>query len=97
MDYEKSFIASLRERRLEQDNQSVSPKRMIAYQIERAMAQQGVNRVDMAERMGTSRAALNRLLDPENQSVTLQTIETAAQALGLEIVIHLNKQETSHV
>lgn len=65
-------------------------KRMLAYQIEREMARQGITRARMAVLMGTSRAALNRLLDPDNNSVTLQTMEKAAEALGKKIQIHLN-------
>ena len=64
-----------------------NPKRMIAYQIEREMGRQGVSRVEMAKRMGTSRMQLNRLLDPDNDSVTLQSLEKAALSLGMRIVI----------
>lgn len=65
-------------------------KRMLAYQIEREMARQGVTRARMAALMGTSRAALNRLLDPTNNSVTLQTMEKAAEVLGKKVQIFLN-------
>ncbi|MGE4350585.1 MAG: XRE family transcriptional regulator [Bdellovibrionales bacterium] len=65
-------------------------KRMLAYQIEREMARQGLTRARMAERMGTSRAALNRLLDPQNNSVTLQTMLMAAEALGKQVQIFLD-------
>lgn len=64
-----------------------NPKRMISYQIEREMGRQSVSRVEMAKRMGTSRMQLNRLLDPDNDSVTLQSLEKAALSLGMRIVI----------
>lgn len=67
-----------------------SVKRMLAYQIEREMARQNITRARMAEAMGTSRAALNRLLDPDNESVTLQTMERAAAILGKKLQIFLN-------
>ncbi len=67
-----------------------SVKRMLSYQVEREMARQGMTRARMAELMGTSRAALNRLLDPDNDSVTLQTMENAAQILGKRLQIFLN-------
>jgi DNA-binding Xre family transcriptional regulator len=53
------------------------------------MAEQNLSKSAMAKMMSTSRASLDRLLDPENQSVTLQTLEKAANALGkrLQIVI----------
>jgi hypothetical protein len=65
-------------------------KELLAEQIERAMQEQGLTRTAMAVRMQTSRAALNRLLDPTNPSVTLHTLQKAAQVIGkrlrLEIV-----------
>ncbi|MDR3425590.1 MAG: helix-turn-helix transcriptional regulator [Alphaproteobacteria bacterium] len=64
-----------------------SPKRLIAQQIEKAIAQQGLTRAEVAARMKTSRAALARLLDGDNPAVTLQTLEAAASALGLEVII----------
>jgi len=69
---------------------SPSVKRMLAYQIEREMARQNITRARMAHLMGTSRAALNRLLDPTNESVTLQTMEKAVQALGKKLQIVIN-------
>jgi DNA-binding Xre family transcriptional regulator len=69
--------------------QPPSPKRLIAQQIEKAIAQQGLTRAEVAGRMKTSRAALNRLLDADNPAVTLQTLEAAATALGLEVVISI--------
>ena len=67
-----------------------SVKRLLTYQIEREMARQGLTRVKMAAQMKTSRAALNRLLDPDNNSVTLQTMEKAAEVLGKKLQIFLN-------
>ena len=63
-------------------------KRMIAYQIEREMLRQDFSRARLAQEMETSRAAVNRLLDPHNQSVTLQTLERAAEILGKKLEIY---------
>ena len=57
-------------------------KRVIALQIAQEMARSEVTKSAMALRMKTSRAALDRLLDPENPSVTLDTLARAAAALG---------------
>ena len=57
-------------------------KRVLAWSVARAMAEQGLSQSEMARRMGTSRAALARLLDPDNGSLTLNTAIKAAQALG---------------
>jgi DNA-binding Xre family transcriptional regulator len=61
--------------------EAVAIKRVIAYQVAKLMEEQNLTKTEMAERMKTSRAALNRLLDPSNKSVTLQTLESAALAL----------------
>ena len=57
-------------------------KRVIAWQIEHEMKAQKLSKTAMAERMHTSRAALNRLLDAEDTSLTLITLASAAVALG---------------
>ena len=64
-------------------------KRVLAWQIAQAMKEQGVTKSAMAKRMRTSRAALDRLLDEENTSVTLQTMGRAAAVLGKELSITL--------
>ena len=57
-------------------------KRVLAWQVEKAMREQGLTKTEMARRMGTSRAHLDRLLDPENDRVQLDTVERAASVLG---------------
>src|SRR5512142_3082717 len=64
-------------------------KRVLVWQITQAMTKQKLTKSDMAQRMKTSRAALDRLLDAENTSVTLQTMSRAAAALGKELSISL--------
>jgi DNA-binding phage protein len=64
-------------------------KRVIAYQLAQAMESQGLTKSAMAERMGTSRQQLDRLLDPANESVTLQTLQRAAKAVGRRLRVEL--------
>ena len=64
-------------------------KELLAEQIEHAMTEQGLTRTAMAARMRTSRAALNRLLDPSNPSVTLHTLQKAAQVVGKRLRLEL--------
>jgi DNA-binding Xre family transcriptional regulator len=64
------------------DAEAVAIKRVVAVQVAQMMKKQRISKTDMARRMKTSRSALDRLLDPSNGSVTLQTLERAAQALG---------------
>lgn len=90
----KQYIGSnfddfLAEEGLLTEAQAVAVKRVLAYQIEQLMISQNLSKTVMARRMNTSRAALNRLLDPANPSVTLQTLERAASVLGKRLQIEL--------
>jgi Tfp pilus assembly protein PilN len=64
-------------------------KRVLAWQIEQAMREQGVTKVEMARRMGTSRTQLDRLLDPQNDKVQLDTLQRAATAVGRSLRLEL--------
>ncbi len=64
-------------------------KEVIAHQVQKAMRKKKISKPEMARRMNTSRAALDRLLDPGNSSVTLQTLCRAAQAVGRDLRIEL--------
>ncbi len=70
--------------------EAVAVKRVVAYQLGEMMKSQGLSRTEMARRMKTSRASLERLLDPDNASVTLLTLERAARALGMRVKIELD-------
>jgi len=64
-------------------------KRVIARQLDALMQDQGLTKSSLARRMQTSRAQLDRLLDPENESVTLGTLTRAAQAVGRNLRMEL--------
>lgn len=68
---------------------AVAVKRVIAWQIEQEMKAQALTKTALANRMHTSRAALNRLLDENDTSLTLTTLASAAQALGKKLRIEL--------
>ena len=74
---------------LEEVNATVA-KRVIARRLAKMMKDKRVTKATMAKRMKTSRAALDRLLDPNNQSVTLLTMNKAASALGKKLTISLD-------
>lgn len=67
-------------------------KRYIAYQLAKKMSEENLSKSEMARRMETSRSALDRLLDPSNSSVTLQTLQSAAHALGGRLKVELDFQ-----
>lgn len=83
------FDAFLHEENLLEEVEAVAIKRVIAYQVAQLMEEQNLTKTAMAKRMATSRAALDRLLDPTNESVTLQTLERAARALGKRLHVCL--------
>ena len=83
------FDDFLGEEGLLQDAQAVATKRLIAHQLAQLMKDQALTKIELARRMRTSRAALDRLLDPENPSVTLQTLQSAASAVGGKITIRI--------
>ena len=68
---------------------AVAIKRVVAWQIEREMKAQKLTKTALAAKMNTSRAALNRLLDGTDTSLTLTTLSSAASALGKNLKIEL--------
>jgi antitoxin HicB len=64
-------------------------KRVLARQLDAVMKHEGVTKSELAKRMQTSRAQLDRLLDPDNESVTLGTLTRAAHAVGRQLRLEL--------
>lgn len=64
-------------------------KSVTALQLQQAMKAQGLTRAAIAAEMKTSRAQLNRVLDPEASNVTLDTLSRAARVLGRELKVEL--------
>lgn len=79
----------LKEEGIYEDVQSTAIKRVLALQLERAMKERKLTKVEMARRMHTSRVQLDRLLDPDNYSVTLATLRRAAAVVGREVRLEL--------
>jgi antitoxin HicB len=81
------FDDFLQSQRLLDVVESTAIKRVIAYQVARGMKRRKLTKTQMANRMKTSRASLERLLDPTNPSVTLATLERAALVLGKKLKV----------
>ena len=77
-----SFDEYLKEEGIYEEVTARAIKRVIARQLDALMQAEGLTKTELAKRMQTSRAQLDRLLDPENESVTLGTLARAAQAVG---------------
>ncbi len=69
--------------------ESAAIKRVLAWQFEQAMAAQQKSKRAMAKELKTSRSQLDRLLDPTNTAVSLETIARAATVLGKEVVFEI--------
>lgn len=64
-------------------------KRVLAFQLAQAMEVQGITKVAMAKMLDTSRSQLDRILDPNNESVTLGLLARAAQVVGRKLHLEL--------
>jgi antitoxin HicB len=84
-----SFASFLREHGLEADAYAHAAKRVLAWQLAKAMEGSGITKAEMARRMKTSRAQLDRLLDPAYESVQLDTLRRAAAAVGRSLRVEL--------
>ena len=84
-----SFDSWLQEEGIEEQVTAGAIKRVLARQVKAAMKEEGLSKTAMAQRMETSRSALERLLDPENESVTLATLQKAASAIGRQVRLEL--------
>jgi len=84
-----SFDDFLKEDGIYEEVTARAIKRVIARQLDALMEEQGLTKSELAKRMKTSRAQLDRLLDPDNESVTLGTLTRAARAVGRQLRMEL--------
>jgi hypothetical protein len=86
---DESFDDFLASQGMLEDAEETALKRVLAWQIAEAMKEKGITKTMMATRMKTDRRQLDRLLDPENGSLTLSTLRRAANAVGRKLRIEL--------
>jgi antitoxin HicB len=84
-----TFESWLDEKGIREEVNAAAIKSVIAEQIAAAMKERGLTKSRMAELMHTSRAQLDRLLDPNNGSATLETLMRAAKVVGRELRLEL--------
>jgi hypothetical protein len=84
-----TFDSFLEEEGIREGVEAVAIKRVLAWQLSQAMQDQQKTKRVMAKQLRTSRSQLDRLLDPENVSVTLETIARAARVLGKRLFIRV--------
>lgn len=81
------FDDFLREEDILEEVEVAAIKRVIAYELQSEMEKHNITMTEMAKRLGTSRAGIRRLLDPQNPSLTLLTLNRLATALGKKLEI----------
>ena len=84
-----SFDSFLKEEGIAAEVETGAVKKCIAWQLREALESEHITRTELAFRLHTSRAAVGRLLDPDNDSVTLQTLARAASVLGKKLRLEL--------
>jgi len=90
-----SFSEYLKSEGIRNEVESAAIKRVLAWQFEQAMAAQQKCKRAMAKELKTSRSQLDRLLDPENTAVSLETITRAATALGKHVIVEIRDKPIS--
>src|SRR5215470_14868451 len=84
-----TFDSFLEQEGIREEVEAVAIKRVLAWQLEQAMRKQQKTKQAMARQLHTSRSQLDRLLDPSNVSVSLDTITRAARVLGKRVIIRV--------
>ena len=84
-----SFDDFLKDEGILGEVEDVAIKRVVALQIREEMKKKNISKTKLANQMKTSRSALNRLLDPEDEAITFKTLKRAASALNKRLVIQL--------
>ena len=90
-----NFDDFLREEGLLEEVEALAAKRLIAYELGQIMAKERLSKAALARRMGTSRSQVDRLLDPDNESVTLATLAKAAAAFGQRLRVSLRPRRAA--
>jgi antitoxin HicB len=84
-----TFDSFLEQDGIREEVEAVAIKRVLAWQLQQAMQEQQKTKHAMAKQLRTSRSQLDRLLNPHNVSVTLDTITRAARVLGKRLIIRI--------
>jgi len=84
-----SFEDILKEQGIYEETTERAVKRVLAFELAEEMKARGITKVKMAEMLNTSRAQLNRLLDPDADNVTLSSLSKVAKMMGRSIHLEL--------
>lgn len=84
-----SFDDFLEEEGIREEVKAVAIKRVLAFELRKALKEGNITKVAMAKELETSRPQLDRILDPENTSITLNTMQRAAVLVGKKLKVEL--------
>lgn len=84
-----TFDSFLEQEGIREEVEAAATKRLLAWQLAQAMREQQKTKQAMAKELRTSRSQLDRLLDPDNSAVTLETLSRAAKVLGKRLVVRV--------
>lgn len=84
------FDTFLKQEGILEEAEAAAIKQIITYELQQEMAKKRISQTEMARRLGTSRSALKRLLDPNNYSITLITLSRVANTLGKKLKVTLH-------
>jgi len=84
-----TFDSFLEEEGIREEVEAVAVKRVISWQLAEAMRKNKKTKQALAKELNTSRSQLDRLLDPQNIAVSLDTMTRAARALGKRLIIRI--------
>ena len=90
-----NFDAFLEEEGIREEVEAVAIKRVLAWQLSQEMQIQKKTKQAMARDLRTSRSQLNRLLDPQNASISLDTMARAARVLGKSLIIQIGDRKSA--
>jgi len=92
-----TFDTFLEQEGIREESEAAAVKRILAWQLEQAMKQQKKTKQAMARELHTSRSQLDRLLDPQNTAVTIDTITRAARVLRKKLVLRLAERVANEI
>ena len=85
----QSFGDFLKEQGTSETTTEHAVKRVVAFQLAQVMKEENISKSEMARRLETSRSQIERLLDPDQDAVTIGTLSRAAHAVGRTLSLEL--------
>ncbi len=82
-----NFNAFLEEEGIFEEASAKAHKRLLALQLADIMREKQITKTSLAKKLSTSRSQLDRILDPENASITIEVLQRVAHAVGKKLYV----------